>query len=458
METNLLNSLWRESSEYLAKSRRALDTDLQCDVAIIGGGYSGLWTAYYLKQFAPDCRIVVLESNQIGFGASGRNGGWCSGFLPVSLGELEATHGRQAAIEMYTESFRTLDEVERVIADQKIDCDYHRGGTINGATNLVQKSRIDAEISEMRRFGFDEDDYRIITANEVSSRIEIIGLASASYTPHCAVLNPAKLVHELANAVERSGVDIYENTNVVEYSPGLIKTDHAICKAGVVIRATEGFTPRLKRHRRTLAPLYSYMVATEPLNARQLSDLGWQNRETYHDARNMIIYAQITKDNRIAFGGRGAPYHFASRVKPQYDTHTVIHDKIIRSMHNVFPVSREVAVTHRWGGPLGVPRNWRPTVNFDEKSGLGSLGGYVGDGVAAANLAARTLAHLIQGDNHPLTGLPWVNHPSRKWEFEPLRYIGINGLLKISESMDKYEAQHNKPDRVRSFILNKFLG
>jgi glycine/D-amino acid oxidase-like deaminating enzyme len=401
---------------------------------------------------------VIFESNQIGFGASGRNGGWCSGFLPVTLGELEKTHGRSAAIEMYTESFRTLDEIESVITDLRIDCDYHRGGTINGATNLVQKSRVDAEVSEMRRFGFGEDHYRTLTAEELASRLNVSRIITASYTPHCAVVHPAKLIHGLASAVESLGVEIYENTNIAEYSERLVKTKDQKCSANIVIRATEGFTSRLKNHRRTLAPLYSYMVATEPLNSQQLSSLGWQNRETYHDARNMIIYAQLTKDNRIAFGGRGAPYHFASRVKPQYDTHTEIHDKIIRSMRDVFTVSQELKITHRWGGPLGVPRNWKPSVNFDPKTGLGSLGGYVGDGVAASNLAARTLAHLIVNDKHPLTALPWVNQPSRKWEIEPLRFIGINGLLKISESMDNYEAKNDKPDKIRSFILEKFLG
>ena len=401
---------------------------------------------------------MIFESNQIGFGASGRNGGWCSGFLPVTLGELEKTHGRSAAIEMYTESFRTLDEIESVITDLRIDCDYHRGGTINGATNLVQKSRVDAEVSEMRRFGFGEDHYRTLTAEELASRLNVSRIITASYTPHCAVVHPAKLIHGLASAVESLGVEIYENTNIAEYSERLVKTKDQKCSANIVIRATEGFTSRLKNHRRTLAPLYSYMVATEPLNSRQLSSLGWQNRETYHDARNMIIYAQLTKDNRIAFGGRGAPYHFASRVKPQYDTHTEIHDKIIRSMRDVFTVSQELKITHRWGGPLGVPRNWRPTVNFDPKTGLGSLGGYVGDGVAASNLAARTLAHLIVNDKHPLTALPWVNQPSCKWEIEPLRFIGINGLLKISESIDSYEAKNDKPDKIRSFILEKFLG
>ncbi|NBY44636.1 MAG: FAD-dependent oxidoreductase [Acidimicrobiia bacterium] len=419
---------------------------------------SGLWTAFYLKRLAPDCRIAILESNQIGFGASGRNGGWCSGFLPVTLAELEKSHGRNAAIEMYNESFRTIDEIEAVIAEQRIDCDYHRGGTINGATNLVQKARLESEISEMRRFGFNEEHFRNLATEEIAERLNVNNIIAATYTPHCAVVNPAKLVHGLANAVETNGVKIFEKTDVVEYSKGQVKTKYQVCRANIVIRATEGFTARLKRHRRTLAPLYSYMVATEPLTSRQLSTLGWRNRETYHDARNMIIYAQLTQDNRIAFGGRGAPYHFASRVKPQYDMHTEIHEKIIRSMHDVFKVSQELEVTHRWGGPLGVPRNWRPSVNFDRTTGLGSLGGYVGDGVGASNLAARTLAHLIVNDKHRLTDLPWVNRPSRKWETEPLRFVGINGLLKISESMDNYEANRNQPDKIRSFILEKFLG
>ena len=206
MEPHFVNSLWRQSAERLVRKRQSLSADLQCDVAIIGAGYSGLWTAFYLKKLAPDCRIVIFESNQIGFGASGRNGGWCSGFLPVTLGELEKTHGRIAAIEMYKESFRTLDEIENVITDLQIDCDYHRGGTINGATNLVQKSRVDAEISEMRRFGFGEDDYRTLTRDELSNRLNINHVITASYTPHCAALNPAKLVHGLANAVENLGV------------------------------------------------------------------------------------------------------------------------------------------------------------------------------------------------------------------------------------------------------------
>lgn len=309
----------------------------------------------------------------------------------------------------------------------------------------------------MHDYGFDESDSRLLSSAETRTRISIPDLMAAAYTPHCAAIHPAKLVTALAKVVENKNVKIYERSHVNEINSRQIKLKDAIVRAEVVVRATEGFTSRIKHHRRTLAPLYSYMVATEPLTKSQREQIGWQNRETYHDARNMIIYVQITKDGRIAFGGRGAPYHFASRVKPEYDMHHRIHQQIIASMYEIFPITKNLKITHRWGGPLGVPRNWRPSVNFDPRSGLASLGGYVGDGVAATNLAARTLAHLISGDDHRLTKLAWVNHPSRKWEVEPMRYFGINGLLKLSSSMDRHEQATGEVDKLRSKILDIFI-
>ena len=452
-----MNSYWRESVRSEIVSRDSLVSNIDVDIAIVGAGYSGLWTAYYLKKLRPDARVAVIESNQVGFGASGRNGGWCSGFLPMTLRELEKQHNRQAAIEMCRQSFATIDEIEKIIADENIDCDFHRGGTIHGATNAVQRTRVIEEVKELHSYGFSENDSRMLTLEEARDRINISGLLASSYTPHCAAIHPVKLVSGLAKVVERMGVKIYENSRVDEINSGTLNLKHSIVRAEVVVRATEGFTSQIKHHRRTLAPLYSYMVATEPLTKSQRDEIGWQNRETYHDARNMIIYVQITRDGRIAFGGRGAPYHFGSRVKPNYDNHDEIHQKIISSMHDVFPLTKDLNITHRWGGPLGVPRNWQPSVNYDPRLGLASLGGYVGDGVAAANLAARTLAHLVVGDDHPLTNLAWVNHPSRKWDVEPLRYFGINGLLRLSNSMDKYEYETGTVDKFRSKLLERFL-
>jgi len=453
-----LNSLWRDAVINDAAPREKLCSDIETDVAIIGAGFSGLWTAYYIKKLMPNSKIVIIDANEVGFGASGRNGGWCSGFMPNSIDELAELHGREAAIEMYRQSFATLDEIESVLVSENIECDFHRGGTICGATNSVQASRVTSEITRFHDFGFTDDDIHQLSQTEVEHRINVSNLQLASYTPHCAVIHPAKLVDGLARVVEKLGVKIYENSPVTQYQSGSIKTNHVTCRAQLIIRATEGFTSSIKTHRRILAPLYSYMIATSPLTESQLQTLGWKNRETYHDARNMIIYCQLTADKRIAFGGRGAPYHFASRVKPSYDTHPLIHEKICNSMRKIFEKIGDLEITHKWGGPLGVPRNWNPSVNFDARSGLGSLGGYVGDGVAASNLAARTMAHLIAEDNHELTQLCWANNQSRKWEVEPLRYFGINGLLKISESIDAYESKTNSPDRIRTKILDTFLG
>lgn len=452
-----MKSLWQDLISKPLVERASLNSNLDVDFAIVGGGFSGLWTAFYLKQMHPDARIAVIEKYQIGYGASGRNGGWCSGFLPISLSEIERQHDRQSAIDLFRAGFATLNEIEQIITDENIDCDFHRGGTLHGATNEVQKNRVIQEVQVLHEYGFDEGDSRLLTTDEARKKITIDNLMIASYTPHCAAINPLKLLNGLASVVEKMGVKIYENSCVEEITSRKIKSGENTVRAEVIVRATEGYTSQIKHHRRTLAPLYSYMVATEPLTKSQRENLGWQNRETYHDARNMIIYVQITKDGRIAFGGRGAPYHFGSRVKPEYDENDLIHRRIISSMHQVFPFTKELKVTHRWGGPLGVPRNWQPSVNFDQNSGVASLGGYVGDGVAATNLAARTLAHLIAGDKHPLTRLVWVNNPSRVWEVEPLRYLGINGLLKLSNSMDRYENKTNTVDRLRSKILNAFL-
>ena len=457
MEHDGVISYWHESVTSAKVDRDSLDSNIDVDIAIVGAGYSGLWTAYYLKQLQPDARVAVIEANHVGFGASGRNGGWCSGYLPMTLAEIEKQRNRQQAIEMYQQSFATIDEIEKMIASEKIDCDFHRGGTIHGATNAVQRTRVIEEVKELHSYGFSENDLRMLSTEESRARVNISGLIATSYTPHCAAIHPAKLVAGLAEVVERMGVKIYENSRVNQINPRTIKLQNSTVRAEVIVRATEGFTSQIKRHRRTLAPLYSYMVATEPLTKSQRDEIGWQNRETYHDARHMIIYVQITSDGRIAFGGRGAPYHFGSRVKPKYDNHDEIHQRIISSMHEVFPVTKELKVTHRWGGPLGVPRNWKPSVNFDRRSGLASLGGYIGDGVAATNLAARTLAHLIADDKHPLTNLAWVNQESRKWEVEPMRYFGINGLLRLSSKMDRHEHETGTEDKFRSKVLERFI-
>jgi glycine/D-amino acid oxidase-like deaminating enzyme len=222
---------------------------------------------------------------------------------------------------------------------------------------------------------------------------------------------------------------------VQRIDPGTVTTDRGVVRADVVVRALEGYTAALPGHRRALAPVYSLMIATEPLGPQTWDRIGLARRETFSDERHLIIYGQRTADDRLAFGGRGAPYHFGSRVKPSYDRVPAVFEALRRTLTDMFGITPPIAC--RWGGPLGIPRDWSPSVGL--RDGLAWGGGYVGDGVAAANLAGRTLADLILDRETDLTALPWVGHRSRRWEPEPLRWLGINAGLQATALRDRLD-------------------
>jgi glycine/D-amino acid oxidase-like deaminating enzyme len=414
-------SFWLDSLGPVTP-RPSLPGDLDVDVAIAGGGYTGLWTAYYLTQVAPHLSIAVLEAEYCGFGASGRNGGWASGLFPVSEAKLTRRYGASAAAAMHAALADAVDEVGRAAAAEGIDCDYAKGGTITLARTPAQLRRASSSP------GF-------IDAAAASAICGASGVLGGVYSPHCAAIHPAKLVRGLASAVASRGVQIFERTRVRRISPGLVETSQGTVRAKTVVRALEGYTARLAGHRRALAPVYSLMIATEPLTAADWDRIGLRRRETFSDERHMIIYGQRTADDRLAFGGRGAPYHFGSRIEPDYDRVPAVFDSLRDTLTEMFGI--RPAIAYRWGGPLGIPRDWMPSVGLVD--GVGWAGGYVGDGVAAANLAGRTLADLITGTGSDRTALPWVGHRSRRWEPEPIRWVGINAALHATNLRDAWE-------------------
>ena len=415
-------SFWLAELGEPAAVRPALPGDRSVDVAIVGAGYTGLWTAYYLARADPTLRIAVLEAQYAGFGASGRNGGWCSGLFPVPVGALARSFGRDPAIAMHRALAATVDEVGRVAAAEGIDCSFAKGGTIALARSAAQLRRAESEAAEAQEYGLE---LTLLDAAAARQRCGAAGVVGGTFSPDCASLQPAALVRGLATAVARQGVAIYEGTRALRLSRGSVVTDHGTVRADVVIRALEGYTAALPGHRRTLAPVYSLMIATEPLPPEVWERIGLARRETFTDHRHLVVYGQRTADDRLAFGGRGAPYHFGSRVRPGYDRVPAVFAALRRTLTELFGLDPPVA--RRWGGPLGIPRDWMPSVGL--AGGLGWAGGYVGDGVAAANLAGRTLADLITGTESELTRLPWAGHRSRPWEPEPLRWLGINAAL-----------------------------
>ncbi len=450
-------SFWHDTVPGTLTPGEPLPADTEADVAIVGAGFTGLWTAYYLAKTAPDLRVVVCEREIAGFGASGRNGGWCSALFPASLNKLERMAGRDAAIAMQRAMHETVDEVGRVAAAEGIDCHYAKGGTVMLARTPVQLERARAEIAEAREFGFGEADLRLLTATEAQEMAGASSVLGGTYTPHCAAIHPARLARGLAEAVRQLGVGVYEQTPVREIRPGRVVTASGTVRARYVVRATEGYTPQLPGLERALAPVYSLMIATEPLPEDVWAQIGLAGRPTFGDLRHLIIYGQRTADGRLAFGGRGAPYHLGSAIRPSFDRVPAVFDALRRTLAELFPVLGEVPVTHCWGGPLGVPRDWCASVGLDQASGLAWAGGYVGDGVSTTNLSGRTLADLITGRDSELVRLPWVGHQSPPWEPEPLRWLGLNAGLRVMSVADQEERRTGRPSRAAAF-MGRFLG
>ncbi len=450
-------SFWHDTVPGTLAAADPLPGDTEADVAIVGAGFTGLWTAYYLAKRDPGLRIVVCEREIAGFGASGRNGGWCSALFPASLAKLARMASRDAAIAMQRAMHDTVDEVGRAAAAEGIDCHWAKGGTVMLARSPVQLERARAEVEEAREFGFEDADLRLLSAPEARSMAAATAVLGGTYTPHCAAIHPARLARGLASAVRRAGVSIFERTPVLEIQPGQVITPFGTVRARHVVRATEGYTPGLAGLRREIVPVFSLMIATEPLPAAVWDQIGLASRPTFGDLRHLIIYGQRTADGRFAFGGRGAPYHLGSSVRPSYDQVPAVFAALRRTLAELFPVLGNVPVTHHWGGPIGISRDWCASVGLDPQTGLGWAGAYVGDGVSTTNLAGRTLADLITGTDSAITRLPWVGHRSPQWEPEPLRWLGLNAGLQVMSLADRQEARSGRPSRAAEF-MGRFLG
>ena len=421
----------------LPQPRATLPGSIEADVCIVGGGFTGLWTAYYLKKAQPDARVVVLEQRFAGFGASGRNGGWCVNSITGDREQYLASHGRDAVIGFQQAMNDTVDEVVQVAAAEGIEADIGRGGEFNVAYTPAQAARMQAFYDSEARWPV--TDIQLLSAAEATDRINVAGALGATWQPHCARVHPAKLARGLAETVERLGVVIYEGTTVTEISSGQVRTEFGVVRAPAIIRATEGFTANLRGEHRTWLPMNSSMIVTEPLPAGVWDQIGWNGAEVLGDYAHVYMYAQRTADDRIAFGGRGVPYRYGSKVDTDGRTQERTIERLAALLRRFFPAAAEAEIDHAWAGVLGVPRDWAATIGFDPRSGLGWAGGYVGTGVATANLSGRTLADLIGGRETELTRLPWVGRRVRKWEPEPLRWLGVQTIYAAYRAADRQE-------------------
>ncbi len=449
-------SFWLEDSGEPLTPRPGLARSEDVDVAILGAGFSGLWTAYYLLHHEPALRIAVVDKEIAGFGASGRNGGWCSPNFPLGAGALEKRFGAESARDLLLAMRDSVDEVGRVCGEEQIDARFHKGGVLTLARGQHQLPDIRSTYTAHERLGL-ADRYQLLSGEETAERIRVTKVHGGLFTADGASLHPARLVRGLARAVEARGGVIYEQTPVTEFKPGSLITSGGELRAQrAIVLAGEAYVTRFPRLHRALLPVYSLISLTEPLTAQQWSQIGWQGGESVSSTRNTVVYLTKTADGRVLFGSRGAPYAFGSKITDHQDTHDATVKMIQRSLVEWFPPLEGIGFTHAWGGPVAMPRDWMPAVRFDPNTRIGAIMGYTGQGVSTSNLAGRLLAGLISGRQTGLERLPLAQRRSPNWEMEPFRWLVVRymqgAFLRIDEAA---EGGRSRPIDAR---LAEYLG
>lgn len=452
-------SFWLETCGEDLKPRRALQNSTEVDVAILGGGYTGLWTAYYLLRANPGLKLCVLEKEIVGYGASGRNGGWCSSKFPVTPAMLEHRYGTDAARSLMLAMKGAVEEVGRVCEEEGIDAHFHKGGVLTLARTESHLPMLRSTLAAHGRLGLGSW-VRLLSTGEAAERIRVTHVRGALLQSKNASIHPARLVRGLARAIERRGGNIYEQTEVLDYEGGSIP--RVVTRAGevrakvAIVLAGESYMSQLPKLHRVVLPAYSLISLTEPLSAEHWKQIGWQNRESVASCNYTVDYLTRTADGRVLFGSRGAPYRFGSKISDDQDRHAETHARIERLTREWFPILQRTNFTHAWGGPVGMPRDWMPMVHFDRGSKIATGRGYTGQGVSTTNLTGRILAELISGHRTELSQLPIAQRQSPQWEREPFRWIAVRYLQNAFQRIDEASKQgRNKP--VDSFVA-EFLG
>jgi glycine/D-amino acid oxidase-like deaminating enzyme len=439
------NSMWLVESDKQS-TYAPLNSDVTVDFAIIGGGLSGLWTAYHLKTLDPSATVAVFEAESIASGASGRACGWLSG-KPVGVREaLAKVKGREAVIKTECLLREAVDKTIDIFTSYGADIGAHKGGTLTVARSESELKRLERSIQNDRAWGLTSDDLQFLNRHETLSRVQISEARGAAYMPSMARVDPAKMTQSLAAIVEKLGVAIHERSSVRFQGRRVTSNDYGI-NAKKIIVATEGYSAQLPFMKRTILPMNSSLIATAPLSENEWERVIWNNAEGISGMAHTYFYSARTPDNRIAIGGRGKPYRFASG----FDTNGIVDNKTVQALKllldSLFP-QVDLKVDYAWCGVIGVTRDWSPFVHQVAETGNIMLGGYAGQGLTAAYLGGRIASSLALDIDDDYASLPWVRDLPRKWEIEPLRWIGANGLYRVYSLADVLEHRKDSPKTV----------
>lgn len=433
-------------------ARPALDGDRTADVVVVGAGFTGLWTAWELLRRRPDADVVVLDAEHVGFGASGRNGGWCSPGLPLkphTIAERAGVHVARRTVQTLRDA---VVEIGELAAAAGADIGYRRGGILRVARGEHELPALRAGWSALDDLDL-LDGHALLDPDELTERVRVADARGALFDPHGAVVHPGRLVRWLAEEVEAAGGTIHEDTRVTGVEPGptpSVTTEHGTVTAGEVVLAAEAYLSQLPGFRRAVLPVYSLVVLTEPLSDEQAAAIGWVGEECLSSHRLTVDYLSRTPDGRILFGGRGAPYHYGSSIAPGYDHHAETHAMLREQLMEWFPALAGIGFSHAWGGPLGMPRDLVPSWWYDRDAHLAAAYGYTGQGVTASRVAGRVLADLVTHGSTPLGFLPMVGHRSRRWEPEPFRWLGARIVQTGLQRVDARAEHTGRPPTGRS--------
>jgi len=454
-------SLWMQQVGDITP-RPQLNADIEADVVIIGAGFTGLWTAYYLKQHKPELNVVILESEVAGFGASGRNGGWLMGQI-VGQDDLLKSESHEKQIQARSILASIPDEVASVISKEGIACDFKKAGVYYIAARYKeQQSRLKAYFELLKEKGYSEADFKWIAQDQLKKSIAVNNAYGAIYSPHCATIQPAKLARGLASCIEGKGVSLYEKSRVIKWQPGKVITERGSVSAQWVVPALEAYGAELQNSPVKLSryhlPVQSLIIATEPLSDSHWEKIGLSNGEAFADHSRQVTYGIRSADNRLVFGARGT-YQFGSKLRQNFSLTDAEIQERRKVMVELFPSLRDVKVSHAWGGNLAVARKFRPHVvrNYEKKFVLS--GGYGGEGVGATNLFGRTLADLVLGRLSDLVAMPWVKTSTdmkhiQKWESEPFPWLGYKSVIQAFDFEDRVLNSEQSPKWKRKLAMN----
>ena len=421
-----------------------LQGDLEVDVAIIGAGFTGLATAYNLRKNDQGVSVAVLEGEVVGFGASGRNGGFSMTLFGLEPAVTKALFGHQRTVEAHRYMERAVDYVDELVKQHDLQSDYWYPGFLRAATTPGYATRIQHDLEILTSMGITGITW--IEADQIRKEVNSPHFLGGWWEPRSALLNPAKQARELKRLAIQFGAQVFEETPILEVQRGVkftLITPNGKVFAKKVIFATNAYSHLIPQLRRKQVPAFTHMVVTEPLSQAQLEPIGWVNRQGIEDARNLVHYFRLTLDKRIAMGGSDVSLAYGGDM--EHDLNPQTFADLERDITWLFPHLKGIHITHRWGGPVSVPMQMAPAMGFlgDERA-IYSLG-CVGHGVSMTHLNGCTLADLALERKTDLTDVWFVNRSLLPWPPEPFRIAAsqvIRGYLRLEDSL--YERGINK--------------